>query len=69
MEYGFDITQNRVKRLCNKLESNTDLLPLFWTSRHINFGQVEKKAQLVRGQARKILFFELLLSFQFPSRP
>ena len=33
MEDGFDIIQYRVKRLCNKPESNTDLLHLIWTSR------------------------------------
>ena len=30
---GFDIIQYRAKRLCNKPESDTDLLPLFWRSR------------------------------------
>ena len=33
MEDGFDIIQYRVKRLYNKPKSNTELLPLFWTSR------------------------------------
>ena len=33
MEDGFDIIQYRVKSLCNKHESNTDLLSQFWTSR------------------------------------
>ena len=33
MEDGFDIIQYRVKRIRNKSKSDTDLLPLFWTSR------------------------------------
>ena len=33
MEDSFDVTQYRVKRMCNKTGSNTDLLPLFWTSK------------------------------------
>ena len=33
MEDGFHIIQYQVKRLCNKPESDTDLFPLFWTSR------------------------------------
>ena len=33
MEDSFYIIQYQVKRLCNKVKSQTDLLPLFWTSR------------------------------------
>ena len=53
VEYSFDVIQYQVKRLCNKPEINTDLLPLFWT-RDFNFGQVASQVELVCGQVRKI---------------
>ena len=40
MEDGFDIIQYQMKRLCNKVKSDTDLLPLVWTV-DFNLGQVE----------------------------
>ena len=53
LEDSFDIIQYQVKRLCNKPESNTDLLPLFWTS-ILQLQTSKNQAQLVRGQVRKI---------------